>query len=231
VRTVAVENGVSLEPGYLAVPYVKWCISLQEYINKAEWKDLRITVRELADMQKTEDIRYDYAFVRLTEAIASADERGWIYEDRHPLFVAYAESVLHLCRGYYKACVVQEYPELLPGYLAAGVLIHQALDLEESSLPEAVHLYHRAAQENPTLQKAIKGYLITLRIHADQKERKRKVEFAKLLKETKSQMRELLANGNTAAARGILTQLKQLAPDDLEVAELTLRTRLAEGGR
>jgi hypothetical protein len=42
-------------------------------------------------------------------------------------------------------------------------------------------------------------------------------------------VRELLANGNTAEARGILAQLKQLAPDDLEVAELMLRTRLAEG--
>jgi hypothetical protein len=125
--------------------------------------------------------------------------------------------------------VVQDYPELLPGYLAAGVLIHQALDLEESRLPEAVRLYHRAAQENPTLQRAVKGYLVSLQIHADQKERKRQKEFAELLQQTKCQTRELLANGNTAAARGILAQLKQLAPEDLEVAELMLRTRLAEG--
>jgi glycosyltransferase involved in cell wall biosynthesis len=229
VRDAATENGISLEPFYLAVPYEKWCISLQKYIQQVEWNDLRITVLELEDMQKTEDIRYDYALARLAEAIVAVSERGWKYQDRHPLFVAYADSVSRLCGKYYKEPVVQEYPELLPDYLAAGMLVHQALELEESSLPEAVRLYHRAAQENPRLQKAVKAYLVSLKIHADQKERKRQKEFAELLQQTKCQTRELLANGNTAAARGILAQLKQLAPEDLEVAELMLRTRLAEG--
>jgi hypothetical protein len=231
VRTVAVENGIPLEPVYLAVPFEKWCESLQEYIQTVGRGDLRITVQELKETQKTDNIRYDYAFARLAEALATADERGWKYEDRHPLFVSYAKSVRHLCKGYYQESVAQEYPELLPDYVAAGVLVGQALDVEESSLPEAVRLYHRAAQMNPVLQRAVKAYIVSLQNHVEMEERKREEEFQLLLRETKRQVRDFLAKGNHAAARGILTQLKQLAPEDLEVAELMLRTRLAEGGR
>jgi hypothetical protein len=90
-----------------------------------------------------------------------------------------------------------------------------------------VHLYHRAAQVYPPLSEALKAYMVSLQLHAEQEERKREQEFQQLLKESKRQVRELLDRGDAAAAGEILPQLMRLAPEDLEVAELMLRTRLA----
>jgi glycosyltransferase involved in cell wall biosynthesis len=227
VSQIALENNISLEPVYLAVPYEKWCQSLQEYINEVERNDLKITLQELKGMQRTQDIRYLYAFARLSETLVVSSTRDRDYEQKHPLFAEYAEHVDRFARNCYRESVIEEYPELLPENLQAGILVKKALETEMVNLAEAMRLYHRAAQAYPPLSEAMKAYMIRLQFHAEQQERVREEEFRKLLKESKRQVREFLDKGDAASAGAVLPQLMRLAPEDLEVAELMLRVRLA----
>jgi glycosyltransferase involved in cell wall biosynthesis len=230
IREIAIRNQVDLEPVYLAVPLEQWCDNLHIYQMKAKRNDFFLTEQELAGMQKTQDIRYDYAYARLAEMEAVTSVYNHDFQGKRREMQHYADKMLYFYRTYYPQYGMKEYLTVLPDYGKAGVLIGLALDEEETNLTKAMELYNRAAREYSLLQPAMRDYMICLQLYSEKEAMNREEEFQTLLKKTKQQARELVEQKDTAAAGQILQQLKQLAPEDLEVTEMTLRTRLAELG-
>ena len=76
------------------------------------------------------------------------------------------------------------------------------------------------------LAKGIKEFLRLYGEYEKQKARKKQQELENLRNQVVAQVKTLLENGEAEQALAIITQLKQMVPDDLEVINLALEARV-----
>lgn len=218
---------IQTEPYYLEVPFSTWCAHLQNYLDNADYSDVILKKLEFETMRTQKNIRYDYFDVRMAEAAAlhSAYERE--YEKKHQALQLFADKATTFLGRYYQADVIENELELLPLYGQVAFRLRDALQLEETKLQRALELYHEVVIVNPVWADAMKTYMSALSKEVERREIAAKEEMERLEQGVLEEIHKLIQVKQYEAALAALKQLKQLKPNDLDLAELTLRIRLA----
>lgn len=224
---IAQKYGISLESLYLSVPFEQWAEHLQDYISKVSLKDIRITETMLTEMKTQDDVRYEYSYMRIAEAKALFSVQETKYEKKRESFLEFIRRTGTFCQLFYQKSIMDEYPELLPEYAQAALFMEQAFATEESDPKAALEYLKQVVDVYPAFADAVKSYMKAFGEAQEQKEQAVKEELRQLEIQIKEEVQRCLKQGQNKEALQILAQLKQMKPNDLEAAELTLRARLA----
>ena len=131
-----------------------------------------------------------------------------------------------LCR-YYKSEVIREEPELLPLYGQVAFCVREALALEATDMKQALEKYREVVLLNPEWADIMKSYMNALGGEVARREEAAKEEMKRLEAGVLEEIHKLVQLKQYEPAMAVLRQLKQLKPNDLKLAELTLQIRLA----
>lgn len=226
VITIMNKHNLSMEEGYLAVPFARWKTQLQEYISQVPLQDILLTELSLQAMKTRDDVHYDYAFMRLAEARALFSEKQENYTTKHNCLSDFARLGSAYVEKYYTEDVRTRWRELLPEYQQAALLLQEAFAARDTDLKCAAQLFREAAAIDPDLAGAIKSYLETMDTEMRNRQQRAREELRELEEKVKKQVEQCLDEHRYAQALSILAELRQLKPNELYVAELTLRARL-----
>jgi hypothetical protein len=228
ILAILKKYGISPEEGYLSVPLEQWAQQLTDYLEKVPFKDILLTQVELDEMKTREDIRYEYAFLQLAKARAlhSVDQKK--FDTKRTCLLDFAKLGSAFAGRYFSEAVLEEWTELLPEYLQAALLLHNALDTEERDVKQAAALERQAAEAYPALAKAVLSYQRAYQYEVAHRKTRARDELGELEKKIQEQVRQCVADHRYREALEILAQLRQLKPDDLGVAELSLQVRLKQ---
>lgn len=178
-------------------------------------------------MKTRENMRYSYLFARVAEAEVLYSVSEMEFDKKRQSLVDFGEKAETFHREYYQAYIVDEYPELLPEYAQAALFIARALAMEAAEPKEALETLKLAVDVYPSIAEAVKSYMRAFGEEQKRKERAAKEEMRQLQEKIKAEVYRCVEQKQYEAALQILAQLKQLKPNDLELAELSLRIRLA----
>ncbi len=218
---------INVEELYLATPFERWKDDLRDYISKVSLNDIHITEAEMRAMRTKDDVRYEYLFVQAAQARALFAVVEKEFEKKRASFLEFARVTEQFHRVYFQAEIVDNCPELLPEYAQAALFIGKALSMEEAEPKEALDTLKLAVDVYPSFADTIKSYMRAFGEEKRKRERAAKEEMRQLQEKVKGEVYRCMEQKQYEAALQILTQLKQLKPNDLELAELTLRVRLA----
>lgn len=227
ILKIAGKYGITLEKQYLATPFERWKEHLKNYIAKVSLEEILLTKRRILAMKTEENIRYDYLSVQtaLAKALFSVVEKD--YDKKRVSLREFAIEAEAFHRIYYQAKTVEEYPELLPEYAQAALFIAQALSMEAAEPKAALDTLKKAVDVYPSMADAVKSYMRAFNEEQGRRERAAKEELRQLQKKLTAEVYRFMEQKQYETALEILYQLKQQKPNDLELAELTLRIRLA----
>lgn len=221
---------ISKEKLYLSVPFETWTEHLSDFIKRVDEKDMLITEWEFSAMKTMENIRYDYFFARIAEAKLLYHAGEQEFEKRKAYLLDFSQKSMCFLRKYFQPQVFSEAMELLPEYGQAACLIEKAFAAEETSPAEMLRTLKEVADVYPNLKHIIRGFIRAYGVEQDEKKRKQKEEMRQLKGQVLLQVQELVKQKKYADAIEIVTQLKQMFPDDLELIGLGLELRLATLG-
>lgn len=227
ITEIIKKHGVSQEALYLSVPFDTWQKHVQDLISRVSERDMLICEWELTATKTREDIRYDYFFARVAEAkvLYHAGEKE--YQKRVDYLKAFSQKSLDFLRKYYQPQVFVEAPELLPEYGQAALYIERAFTLEEGNPSEMLRLIKEVVEVYPTMASAVRGFITAYGIEQKDKERRKREEMRQLKEKILMQVQNLISQKKYAEALGIVKQLQQMQPEDLELATVALELRLA----
>lgn len=231
LEEIVKRHGGSVEEGYLAVPCDEWRKQIREYAKKVPLQEIQMTERALTAMQSSENVRYDYARLWLARARVL---KGQAFADIERGLEDYAARALEFARRYFKEWVLEEYPELMPKDALAGVYIGRALRVQYENSREEVFWLDQAARLDDELSAPIVRYLQQRETERKKRARQEKEEFRQLEIKIKAKVQRFLETGRFAEALEILSQLREMKPNDLDVVEMQLRARLgacSKGGQ
>ena len=117
--------------------------------------------------------------------------------------------------------------EILPIYGQVAFRIRKALALEATDMKQALEIYREVVIVNPEWADVMKSYMNGLGEEVVRKEKAAKEEMKQLELGVLGEIHKLVQMKQYEAALSVLKQLKQLKPNDLKLAELTLQIRLA----
>lgn len=226
VTDVLKKYNVSVEDGYLSVPFDRWDAQLKAYIAKVPLGDLLLTEKELLGIQTRESTHFSYALLRFAEAKVIHSRELKNYHTKREYLKDLAKRADAFARSYFRADVIETYPELLPEYVQAGLFLRQAFAVETEDAPKAAQLQRNAGEVAPGIADAVRSYMQARSNEQRRIERENREELKKLERQIKEQVEQYIAKKQFDAAIEVLAQLKQMCPNDLDVAEMTLRARL-----
>lgn len=218
---------VPMEDKYLSVPFEKWCANLSEYLTRSNFKDVILKKLEFSHMKTREDVRYGYMEIRIAELKVLYSVREQEFPKKRETLELFAGKAMEFLRTYYKESVFSEEPELLPAYGQAALRVEKALALETSEPKEALALYREAVTVCPQWADAMKAYMQAFGQERERREKAAKDEMRRLRTRIMEEVHNCVKQKRYEEALGIVNQLKQMEPNDLETAELSLRIRLA----
>lgn len=211
---------------YLAVPFDAWKKYLHEYIEKSSKTDLLSLERHLITNKTRENIRYDYFFARVAEAKVLYGLKDSNYDRCKAELSAFAELTLAFLRKYYQPEIFNEYMDLLPGYGQAALLIAVAFEKEGESPAEMLRLLKGIVDCYPTFSDVVRNFLSLYGQEQKDKKRRQKEEMETLKVQILQEVHKCIGNKQYEQALSIVQQLKQMHPEDLELASLALEIRL-----
>jgi hypothetical protein len=139
----------------------------------------------------------------------------------------FAEKACAFLRRYYKESIITDKMELLPVYGQAAFRVERALALEEREPKKALELYGEIAIVYPQWRQALKDYMQVFGKAREEKEQAAKEEMRRLEAQVLSEVYNCMKEKRYEESLAILGQLKQVKPDNLAAAKLTLQIRLA----
>lgn len=219
------KNRVSLQKGYRVIPFEKWTEELREYLSKVTLPDILITEQELSNLDDG-NIRFSYALLRIAEIKALYSAREKKFAKKREWLQDFAEKTAVFCNAYYQPEVLEAYPELLPTYVQAGLLIGKALGLEQEAEKEALAYWKEAAVVHTAFGDSVKAYLTAYAEEKRQHRKREQEEMEKLENQVLKQVQSYVEQSRYEEALGILKELRQIKPQDLTLVELLLSIRL-----
>ena len=230
ITEIMKKYGVSPEDGYLSVSFARWQEHLHAYIAKVPLLDILLTEQNLNAMKTREDIRYEYAFLCLAMARAAYSASQKNFETKRTCLSDFGKLGSAFALRYYQNDILQTAPELLPDYLQAALFLQEAFSLESTQPKSAALLWGEAAKVCPQLADAVKAFLLVYDEETQKRKQAAREELRELEEKVKAQAVRCIEQGQYEDALAILAELKQLKPNDLEVAKLTLQARLGQLG-
>ncbi len=220
---------VPLEKYFLRVPFSKWKLQLRDFMANTLETNLQRLKKRMQSIRSEENRRYDYFDMRVTEAellfrkkwddLAACRQQLRDFADRTITFNGY----------YYKEETLTQLTEFLPQSLQAALWLEKALEAEETDWDKTKEYLKQCASVYHNMAHAVKEFIRLYgeeQIQKERKAREAREELCQLTRKLKEKIRELLQKGMAAEASGVVEQLKQLLPEDLEVVTLSLQVKL-----
>lgn len=216
-------HGGSLEAGYCSLSFDKWKEQLEEYVGKVSFSEILLTERELQQLNMQDNLRCEYALMWLAR---SRMVKGTDYETIQKGLVDYGTRAAEIVDKYYQPVVVEEYPDILSHEILAGLYLNVANAVGSKSSGEEMYYLDRAAQVDDALSDSLVEFLQKREAWKADSARRAKEELREIEKNIKAEVHKRLESGKYTEAMEILTELRKMKPNDLEVMELVLRARL-----
>ena len=217
---------IATEPYYLTVSYDTWCRHLQRYLENADDSDILLKKLEFETMRTQPDIRYDYFDARMAELAALHSVKEKNYGKKRQVLQFFAEKTISFLGKYYKEDVIREELELLPLYGQIAYRLESALQLEATDMKQALEMHREVVLVDPGWADVMKSYMNALSVEVARKDAAEKEEMKRLEQGVLEEVHKLVQKKEYEAALSVLKELKQMKPNDLDLAELTLRVRL-----
>ena len=225
VWKIAVEKKIKVASAMNYVDYRVWRRALKRMECWASAKTWNTWKQRLSEWMEADDIRYKlfdmrYTEFSLAEEIKNFMETAGLEEE----LWAYAESVISFYKPYYKEEVLEENSVGLPDELQLALELKKQQEYYESG-------DDRKALENmknclgiyPKLEKVILTYAEMVRNRMQQQiteAKEAQKELQQMIISLKNIAKQKLESGETVAAKAILSQVQQYAPDDDEIKTL-----------
>lgn len=226
ILQICEKQQLAKEALYLSVPFETWREHLHTYIQSVSEMELLITEREFLLMKSVENIRYDYFFARVAEAKLFYHTNEGEYNKKREYLWNFAEKTMCFLRKYFQVHVFEETPGLLPTYGQAALYIEKAFEEENYNPKEMLRNLRAVVEVYPVLANVIRGFITAYGMEQDAKKKRQREEMKQLKIQILGQVKELIQQKKYTDALSIVQQLKQMQPDDLELATLALELRL-----
>ncbi len=241
---VALRQGISIEPLFMQIDYRRWRQNLEDWSHTADLEDFQKWDTLLATWRKQSNVRYD-VFAAKHPAVYSLRYdlfavkclEGYLrhYQEVCPglqqleqMLWRYADTVLALYGSYYQEFVFEEMPEVLPEDARLALLLKELQGYREQGDDlKALECMRKCLGMYLAVENAVDAYAKMLRDEVQNRDRElseAQVELRHLVATLKRTARLQLEKGETQAAREILLQVQQCAPEDEEVKELLEQT-------
>ncbi len=225
ISAIMNKHGIATEPYYLAIPYDKWCKDLIRYLSNAEYSDMILKKLEFETMRTEQNVRYAYFDTCMAE-VEVLHSVGQGYDKKREALQFFADKATSFLDKYYKQEIIEEELELLPIYGQVAFRVRDALALEATDMKRALEIYREIVVVNPEWADVMKSYMNALGEEVVRKEDAAKEEMERLEQGVLEEVHKLVHKKQYEDALSVLKQLKQMKPNDLDLAELTLRIRL-----
>lgn len=218
VISKANDRGLSMEDSYLSFSLEKWEQDWRAYVVEHLETEVRHTAKMVHGMQTKQDVHYDLFAVMEAEYEAfSAEDGSMDYNRIHQRLDKFTKLTVSF---------VKKYPDQQKEMGEIAQKIAEALELENEYPQEAVGRMAEISQIVPGYASAIKNYLIAFNDYYQNKEKYAKQEMENLKAKVLLEVQKSIVDKDYVTALSILEQLKQMIPSDLDIAEITLQTRL-----
>ena len=114
---------------------------------------------------------------------------------------------------------------MLPANVQAAIKGLTYVELEAQDKVSALTKLKECVELYPKFADAIRKYIQMYSDLEKQRERKQKAELLQLRNQVVLQVQDMLEKGQAGEALAIITQLKQMVPDDLELVALGLEAK------
>lgn len=219
--------GIKLTNQWEKVEATKWIANVRSYTLDAPEEHLSFVKNQIKGSLSEGSWRRCLFELGLFERkVAQGPKERWDMRIYQEALRTYATETIEYYGCYYREETFAYYQELLPSHVQAAISILTYLELEEANASTAVGHLKRAALAYAPLAKGIKEFLRLYGEYEKQKARRKQQELENLRNQVVAQVKTLLENGEAEQALAIITQLKQMVPDDLEVINLALEARV-----
>lgn len=165
-----------------------------------------------------------YAYVEALQSIL-AGPKFWDLISYHNALQHYAEAACQWYEFVQTECQKRE-TVALPNYIQAAQKINEYIQLESQDKVQALNKLKETVDVYPEFADGIGRFMHSYSDLEKQRIEQQKKEMETLRIQVMSQVKTMLDNGQRDAAIQVVGQLKQMFPEDLEVATLALEVRI-----
>ncbi len=221
------DDMLGLDKAFLALDFDEWAEQLSVYLSNVDLNSTLTLEKILKAIQTKDDIRYTYSFMRIAEMKVLFTLSKAEYKTKKSWFQEFGDCVETYCRTYYQDDILEKYPELLPEYIQAGLLVKKAFVNGNEITKESLSILKEAVVVYPVLAEPVKEFILEFAKESEQQEREKKQEMRRLEQDIKIEAFRCVKEKRYEDALQILKALRNMKPNDLEIIELMLQIRLA----
>lgn len=222
---IAERNGILLEKYFLQCDFNRWRSGTEEWIGTAPEAAVKIWKERVRGWQTTEDIRYEYFYMRCSEALLyRMSEKQPSLEELEGCFRRHEERVLCYYRKLYREEVFEGIPEALPLEAQLALRLCEVWRCRENGDERgALECLRRCVGFYSVLENAVGAYAKLYKDMLEKHNKRVEAESAELIQlafSLKSIARKHMEQGAYQEARSILEQVDQCMQGDSEAREM-----------
>ncbi|MDE5591210.1 MAG: hypothetical protein K2J60_19050, partial [Acetatifactor sp.] len=186
---------------------------------------IRLWDERIGKWREQNNIRYDLLTIKCLEGyLHHYEEVCPGLSQVEPLLWQYADAVLDLYRPYYKEFVFDEVPEMLPEEVQLALRLKKVQEArEQQDELKALEAVRKCLGICPAMGDVVEAYAKMYRDEVknqNQNADEAQMELRYIIATLKRKAKQEIEREEYRAAREILVQVQQCAPDDEEVKEL-----------
>lgn len=216
---------ISCDPCLLQMDYNRFRRALEIWCRQSSPDVIRQWDKRLGKWKKQKDIRYDLFAVKCLEGyLHNYKEVCSELSRMEPLLWRYADAVLDLYRPFYKEFVFDEVPEIIPEEAQLALKLKKVQrNREERDDLKALEAVRKCLGICQAMGDVVEAYAKMYRDEVQNRSQntdEAQVELRYLIATLKRKAKQQIEREEYQAAREILLQIHQCAPEDEEVKKL-----------
>lgn len=224
VFDIAEKHQLNLEPFFLKVPFDQWKSGVDVFCRQASSERIQRRKELVEDMNRTENSRYDYFFMKLAEQAVVAFDGNDNFKELQNTLQNFVEKTLEFYKRFFKKEAFSGEMEILPAACRVAVKLSQVFSaLKEGKIKEVREGLQGCIGIYRPMDKTIKMYA---KLYAEEQkklleeEKNTAKELQALAIQVKDKIKFLLEQQEYQDALSACLQLKYLLPNDKEVLAL-----------
>ena len=226
---IAQEYQLEMEPFFLRIDFDTWRSGICQWITYGNEKDFQYKEEQVKRWKKTEDIRYDFLFMKIKEGyLLHINPEVEKFESLEKKLFEFAAMEYEFHKKFYKKEVFEQYLEMLPQECRIAVQLLKIKKVRENGEDkEAVEKMKQLIDCYPPFQRIIKCYMKKFSSFIEEKDNRiieARNELLKLSEALKKRVKQFLEEEKYVEAKAILEELVKYVPEEKEVQELLKKT-------
>lgn len=225
VWNIAIKEKIDVNEMILKVDYRVWRRALERMEQWATWKDWEAWNDRILAWKRNENIHYNLFDIKYRENGLIEEIMEWVGLSKLEEDIwTYTEKLIDFYKSYYKEEVLLENSVGLPDELQLALELKKQKEYCESGQDrKALEHLKNCLGIYPKLEKVMLTYAEMVRNKMQQQiteAKEAQEELQQMVISLKNIAKQKLESGETAAAKAILSQVQQYAPDDDEIKTL-----------